>query len=141
MGKNRGAPKIKNVQKTHSINKNKIDTPNYPVFCFKHLQDISIKNSIDVDFFRNFLFRLKQLAELGWKEIEKAPRHGFGVERIPIKELKPTNYPPIITPDITHLTVFRAGGNNRPFLGVRNSDIFHVIFIETKFGDIYDHKT
>lgn len=47
--------------------------------------------------------------------------------------------PGFITPDITHLVVFRANGDNRPFLGLRSGCVFHIIFIEEVFGDIYKH--
>ncbi|MCL1932673.1 MAG: hypothetical protein FWF53_02505 [Candidatus Azobacteroides sp.] len=140
MGKKKSTPKIKNVPKESNINKSKIDDINYPIFCFKYLQDTSIKNSADVDFFREFLFRLQKLAELGWREIGKSHKHSFGTENISINELKPKNYPPIMTPEVRYLTVFRANGDKRPFLGIREKDIFHVIFIEAQFGDIYNHN-
>ncbi|WP_343764404.1 hypothetical protein [Gangjinia marincola] len=47
--------------------------------------------------------------------------------------------PPFITPDVQHLQVFRATGDNRVFLGLRKENIFHVIFMEEQFGDIYNH--
>jgi hypothetical protein len=139
MGNKRTFPKIKNVPKIGNINKDKITDISYPIFCFKHLQKTSIKGSKDADFLQKFIFRLKKLAELGWEEIRKDSKHGFGTEDILVKDLKPKVYPPIMTPDVTHLKVFRASGDNRPFLGIQNKDVFHVIFIETRFGDIYDH--
>jgi len=139
MPSRRDNPKIRNVQKHDNINKNRIETLNYPIFCFKHLQDVSIKNSTDADFFVKFLFRLQKLSNLGWEEIRKSPKHSFGTSQIPINELKPTIFPSIVTPEVTHLTVFRANGDNRPFLGIQSKDIFHVIFIEAVFNDIYDH--
>ena len=32
-----------------------------------------------------------------------------------------------------------AVGNNLPFIGFREGKIFHILFIETAFGDIYNH--
>jgi hypothetical protein len=57
---------------------------------------------------------------------------------MPINKIK-QQLPKFVTPEISHLTVFRANGDNRPFLGLRNGTIFHIIFIEEKFGNIYDH--
>lgn len=131
--------KIKKLEKNLNIEKSKLDGIDYPVFCFKYLQDASIKDCTDAGIFYNFLDRLKKLSALGWKEIRISKRHSFGTEKIPIKQIKPKNLPTFITPDVSHLTVFRANGNNLPFLGIQNDIIFHVIFIETKFGDIYDH--
>lgn len=116
-------------------NKNLIDI-NYPVFCFKHLQ---IKPKGDHEFYTNFIIRLQKLCALGWNEIGKSHKHAYGVETLPIEQIKPA-IPAFVTPDVKKLTVFRANGDNRPFLGIRNENLFHVIFIEEEFGDVYDHE-
>lgn len=121
-----------------SIDKKNLDDFEYPLFCFQYLQENSIKGSRDFDFFYNFLIRLKKLSELGWKEIGTSPRHAFGTEKIPVEKIKP-NIPSVITPDISEFTVFRANGDNRAFLGFRKKNVFHVVFIEAVFNDIYDH--
>ena len=111
----------------------------YPVFCFKHLQPYSYNSCSDPSFFITFLERLKKLGGLGWNGINISGRHSFGTEKIPISILKPSTFPSIVTEDVKELTVFRATGSNLPFLGLRLNDTFQVIFIETNFGDIYDH--
>ena len=128
--------KIKKVADQPRIHKGIVN--DYPIFCFKYLQDVSIKKCNDYRFFFDFIFRLQKLGELGWQEINKSSRHSFGTEKIPIKQIKPA-LPIIITDDIDELTVFRANGNNLPFLGIRKTNVFHIIFIETDFGDIYNH--
>ena len=110
----------------------------YPLFCFKYLQDASLKGCVDHKFYFEFLFRLKKLSELGWKGINISGRHSFGTEKMPIDKIKP-DLPSIITEDVNELTVFRATGSNLPFLGIQKQDKFHVLFIETNFGDIYNH--
>jgi hypothetical protein len=122
-------PQIKEPQKENKICKNKSNVPNYPIFCFKYLQKASIKNSTDADFLVNFLFRLQKLCELGWDEIRKTGKHSFGTELIPIIQIKPKKHPPIVTPEVTNLTVFRSAGDNRTFLGIQNKDVFHIIYI------------
>lgn len=117
---------------------NKKPDIDYPVFCFKHLQDASFRKCKDGDFMRNFIYRLSKLCQLEWKKISIEKRHGFGTESIPVEQIK-VKLPDFVSPDVKHLTVFRANGDNRPFLGIRNGNVFHIIFIETKFGDIYDH--
>lgn len=130
---------IKNVStQSNSIKEENILKINYPVFCFKYLEKVSIKNSKDHDFFYNFLIRLKKLSELGWKEIAKSDRKSYGTENIPLAQIHPSK-PSFLTPDVNELICFRANGDNRPFLGFRNGNIFHVIFIEANFNDIYDH--
>lgn len=121
-----------------SIEKDKIAEEDYPIFCFKYLSDASLKNCKNPDFFIEFLKRLKKLSELGWKEIRKSPRHGFGMEKIPVKKIKP-QLPSCITPDVTDLHAFRATGNNLPFVGIEIQNTFRILFIETQFGDIYKH--
>ena len=129
--------KKKNTQQ----NKIKIPSENsieldYPIFCFKYLQTIS---NGDYKFYSDFVERLKKLSALTWNQINIADRHGFGTEKMPVKQVKP-QLPRFVTPEITHLLVFRANGDNRPFLGLRRGIIFHIIFIEEQFGDVYDHS-
>lgn len=123
--------------------KNKIKVPtgneiqlDYPVFCFRHLQSVPDK---DFKFYSDFIVRLKKISELTWSQIGVAPRHGFGTEKMPVKQIK-VQLPNFVSPDVSDLIVFRANGDNRPFLGLRRGIVFHVIFIEEQFGDIYDHE-
>lgn len=131
--------KIKKKNAQH--NKIKLPSENeiqldYPVFCFRHLQTIPNE---DYKFYSDFIIRLNKISGLSWNQIYLADRHSFGTEKIPVKQIKP-QLPRFVTPEITHLTVFRANGDNRPFLGLRNGTVFHIIFLEEKFGDIYDHS-
>jgi hypothetical protein len=129
--------KIKKQQEPVKITKKPEER--YPVFCFKYLQPFSYNKCLDPSFFIEFLGRLKKLGTLGWNEINKSARHSFGTEKIPVKKIIPNSLPMIVTEDVEELTVFRATGNNLPFLGLRLNDTFQVIFIETNFGDIYRH--
>jgi len=87
----------------------------------------------------DFIYRLSKLCQLSWNQILTTQKHGFGTENIPVEQIK-VYLPPIISPDVKNLLVFRSNGDNRPFLGFRNGNIFHVIFIEANFGDIYNHN-
>lgn len=111
----------------------------YPLFCFKHLQlNISIKDCDNNDLFKSLIERLYKLSNLGWDQINKSDRHSYGWEKISLNSIKP-QLPSIITPDIKFLYALRYTGNNLPFLGIRSGNIFHIIFIESKFDDIYKH--
>lgn len=107
----------------------------YPIFCFRHL---CINSKGDHKFYFNFIERLNKLSNLSWTVINASQRHGFGTEKLPVTQIKPT-LPQFISPDVKELLVFRANGDNRPFLGLRNGKIFHIVFIEEKFGDVYNH--
>lgn len=129
-------------KKAQQQNKIKIPTQNnieldYPVFCFKHLQPTPNR---DFEFYARFVERLNKLCNLSWKAINIAHRHGFGTEKISTDKIKP-RLPHFVTPEVKELTVFRANGDNRPFLGLRKNNIFHIIFLEEVFNDIYDHGT
>jgi hypothetical protein len=121
------------------INTQSVLNENYPIFCFKYLSEKSIKGCKDYEFYFDFLMRLKKLSELGWDQIRTSQRHAFGMESIPRKDINHA-LPSCITPEVKDLHVLRANGNNLPFIGLQIQNIFRVLFIETKFGDIYDHN-
>jgi hypothetical protein len=129
---------IKNLIETKKMDNQSVLNENYPIFCFKYLSDKSIKVCTDPKFYYDFLMRLKKLSELGWNEIRTAQRHSFGMEPVAKEKIKP-ELPACITPDVQTLHVFRANGNNLPFVGIQIQRIFRVLFIETQFGDIYNH--
>lgn len=109
----------------------------YPLFSFRYLQHTSYTECKDLTFFPNFMKRLGKLSELGWKGINTSQRHSFGMEKLPQEIIKP-QMPSIVTPEV-QLFAFRATGNNLPFIGFREGKIFHILYIETTFGDIYNH--
>lgn len=105
-------------------------------FRFDLLHEVSYTDCQISDFFIKFLKRLKQLCSLNWNEINTSPRHSFGYEKIPRNSIKKEIS---ITKEINFLFAFRATGDNRAFLGFRDGDVFQVVFIESNFGDIYEH--
>lgn len=129
---------IKEPQTKKSVSKKDVESFDYPIFCFKHLSDRSYKDCTKPKFFIDYLKRLQKLSELGWEEIRKSDKHQFGIEKLPVKMIKP-DLPSIVTPDVTKVDVFRANGDNHPFVGLVNGNVFQVFFIESRFGDVYDH--
>ena len=114
----------------------------YPLFSFRYFRPNSIKNCDDADFFMGFLTRLKELSEKGWSEIRRSGRHDYGLEPLPKSKIKPDLkcVSAIITDDVEKLHVFRVDKDKHPFVGLQVGRIFHIIFVEAQFGDIYDHK-
>jgi len=132
--------KLKNKQdKQNKVRRPEEIELEYPSFSFKHLQTKPSNPKDKRDFYSEFVERLKKLSGITWDEIDSSPKHSFGTEKIPIKQIKP-QLPAFITPDVTCLTAFRATGDNRPFLGIRKGNVFYVIFIEERFGDVYGHS-
>ena len=110
------------------------------LFSFKYLQNRSISKVTKSQFYYQFLFRLKKLSELGWGKIGRSDKHSFGIEPIPISQIKPKFNIPILTDDVNKLSVFRASGDNHIFAGIRSGNVFFIIFVEAQFGDFYDHN-
>lgn len=131
-------PKPDVKTKTLSIKHTPLSEIKYPIFCFKYLQDNSLKDCSDPNILKKLIFRLRDLSQLGWNEIGTSQRHGYGGEPIPCDNIKP-QLPAFITPDVQRLYAYRFTGDNRPFLALRNDTILHIIYIETDFGDIYKH--
>lgn len=103
------------------------------------MQDYSIDDCKDPKFFHDVFIRFNKLSLLGWKEIRRFNRHSFGMEKISVSSIKPKAITNMISPEIKELDVFRAVGDNRPMIGFQEGKIFHVIFIEARFGDVYEH--
>lgn len=109
----------------------------YPVFCFKHL-NLSINSKKDHKFYLKFIERLTKISTYTWSNINVIDKHSYGTEKIPRSQIN-CKIPDFITPDVEYLTVFRANGDNRPFVGFRRNNVFHILFIEEVFGHIYKH--
>ncbi|WP_304649352.1 hypothetical protein [uncultured Duncaniella sp.] len=112
---------------------------NYPLFSFKYLKDKTHKDCNESRFFIKFLERLNRLSSLGWREIEKSDRHSFGTEKINISDVRPEVELPSQFEKYTYFTVFRATGDNHVFAGIRESNTFHIFYIESEFGTLYNH--
>lgn len=129
MSKNNRRKIIPPQDESISISLNHIYKENYPLFCFKYLSETSISTCRDHKFFFEFLIRLQKISQLGWPEIRTAPRHGFGMESISVDQIKP-QLPACITPDVRKLHVFRATGDNHPFIGLQIDRIFRVLLLK-----------
>ena len=83
--------------------------------------------------------RFQKLSLLGWKEIRQSHRHSWGMEKMPVNQIKHVGTVSRITPDVRELDVFRASGDNRVLVGLQEQQVFNVFFIEANFGDISNH--
>ena len=109
-------------------------------FGFGDLRDASfIKAKNDSDFFIDFIFHMRQFCKMNWNDVRTTQRHGYGTETIDVKCLNDGIMSQVPT-GLTKLLVLRATGNNHAFLGYRDGNVFQVLFIEYRFGDIYKHS-
>lgn len=133
---------IKSILDENKISTGEITTLadiDFPLFSFRWLQEFSFVECNDAKFFQHFLMRLQKLSDLGWNGIRVSAKHQFGMEKIPVDKIRVKALPALVTPDVEYLDVFRAVGDNRPMVGLQQGKIFHVLFIEAKFGDVYEH--
>jgi hypothetical protein len=107
-----------------------------PKFCLNFLRDGFDVHALDPDGQAAFAKTLQKLACSKWKDLITAPRHGQGTELIQASQIK-APIPPQFQ-DQDKFMVFRYNGK-LPMVGVRVRDVYHVLWIEPKFGDLYDH--
>lgn len=125
----------KNINQTDIDRMTQID---YPLFSFKHLQKVSFDGDVKTKFFQDFLLRLKKYSDLGWKQMATDKQHGYGWEYLPQNKMK-NKLPAAVTPEV-RLMILRSANDNRAMVGFREWNIYHVIFIEAIFNDIYEHS-
>ena len=108
-------------------------------FGFDELTDISYTDaSNDSEFFVSFIQRMRKYCLLSWSGIRTAQRHSFGTESIEVKFLN-EGARNRVPSQLNKLLVLRASGDNHAFLGYRKGNVFQVLFIEYRIGDIYQH--
>jgi hypothetical protein len=111
---------------------------NYPIFCFKHLhREFGIDKCNEAEK-KALMEHIIRLGALTWTQIQLAPRHGVGSEKIALHSIKaglPSSYP--VTDDIHNLLALRFDGL-KAMIGLRNGFIFHVFYIDRDFS-LYSH--
>ena len=133
---------IKNAIERKTISKSEVETLtkiDYPIFSFQYFKDVSMKDCKEPQFFIDYFNRLCKLSQLGWGEIRKSQVHSFGMEPMPKTQIKHQGLlPPFVTKEVD-LHLFRAVGDNRVMVGLQEGKIYHVFFVEAKFGDVSPH--
>ena len=140
--KDEGLLFIKNAIERKVISRSEVETLtsiNYPLFSFRYFNDVSLRDCVNPQFFISFLNRLKKLSVLGWEEIRQSNRHSYGMEPIPQNQVKHNGLLPSFVTREVELHVFRAVGDNRVMVGLQEGKLFHVFFVEAKFGEIFSH--
>ena len=61
------------------------------------------------------------------------------MESMPKAQIRHNGLLPTFVTKEVDLHIFRAVGDNRVMVGLQEGKIFHVVFIEAKFGDISPH--
>jgi hypothetical protein len=108
-----------------------------PIFSFERMESGSgySVTCCDADNQAAALRRIFLLSKMKWREIQNAPRHGLGTEKIARSALR-APLPKTLTDDVTFLAIRYNG--LRPMVGYRDGRIFHIVFLDHTF-DVYDH--
>lgn len=108
-----------------------------PKFCLAYLQKgFDVASLPDKEAKAAFADALAIRAKMTWRALKAAPKHGLGLETIGESSIRAPI--PEAFQDQEKFLVFRYYGK-LPMAGVRILDVFHVIWIEPKFNDLYDH--
>lgn len=83
-----------------------------------------------------FLVKWTKRCTFTWADLARHRKHALGFEMLPRRKFKP-NLPESLQED--EYMVFRHEGN-LPFAGFKVGDTFYVLWIETRYGDLYDHS-
>ena len=137
MAKDRGRQPAKSAAKLAQPTKPAIDyNAEHPKFCLHYLTPGFDVAGLDQQAQAAFACCLQKLACSCWKELVTAPRHGQGTEHIPRSQIKPAV--PERFQDNDRFLAFRYSGK-LPMAGVRVDDVFHILWIERWYGELYDH--
>lgn len=107
----------------------------YPLLSFRHLQPQFRAEKMSQRQCSEFLIKWAKRSHYTWKELNIHKRHALGFEMLPRKRIKPK--PPEFLQQDSYM-VFRHEGN-LPFVGFKAGDVFYVLWVEVKYGDLYDH--
>jgi hypothetical protein len=108
-----------------------------PKFCLAHLVDGYDLEPLTVAQQAAFARTLRKLARFKWKELLTADRHKHGCELLPAAQIR-AKIPALFEGEAKFM-VFRYDGL-RPMAGVRVLDVFHVLWVERHFGELYPHE-
>lgn len=82
-----------------------------------------------------FADKMRLLSQLTWAEINCAPRHGLGFEKIAQNSIN-FSIPKRITPD-TNIIAFRFCGT-AAMVGFKENEVFYIIWFDRNYK-LYDH--
>jgi hypothetical protein len=82
-----------------------------------------------------FLVKWAKRSAFTWQELTQQQKHGLGWNDLDAKAIKPS-IPSSLKQN--KFMVFRHE-RNMPFVGFKAGDTFFVLWIETKWNEVYDH--
>ncbi|WP_132047126.1 hypothetical protein [Curtobacterium sp. PhB136] len=107
----------------------------HPVLSLRHVQPRFDVEAMTVEQRSAFLIKWAKRSRFSWTELTLQSKHGLGFEMMPKKQIRPA-VPEAL--EQSKYMVFRHQ-ENLPFVGFKAGDVFHVLWIESDYGDVYDH--
>ena len=107
----------------------------YPLLSLRYLQPRFGTQALSSDQCRSFLEKWAKRSMFTWLELSRQGRHGLGYEMLPHSQIHPRP-PEFLRRD--EYMIFRHEGNH-PFAGIKIGDVFFVLWIEARYGDLYAH--
>ncbi|WP_309074615.1 hypothetical protein [Paenarthrobacter sp.] len=105
-------------------------------FCLNHMQSGFSVEDLSKEARAEFAMALFKRRGMTWTEIQQAPKHGLGSEKMPASSIRAAI--PRVFGDVENFLVLRYSGL-LPMAGVRVGDVYHIVWLEPQFGDLYDH--
>lgn len=102
---------------------------------FRHVQPKFGVDEMDERQRSEFLIKWAKRCGFTWTQLQAHPKHGLGYEMLPRKRFSVSPPEPL---EEDKYMVFRHDGN-LPFAGFKAGDTFYVLWIETRYGDLYEH--
>jgi hypothetical protein len=110
----------------------------HPLFCFQYLCKGFRIEELSKDQQAQLALSLGIIARYSWQDCTLASKHSqIGTELLGVECIKRDKVPEFS--EVSKYTVFRYTGANHPMIGVRTGNVFHALWIEQEFGDVYDH--
>jgi len=106
-------------------------------FGFGHVQDGYGPGELDIKETMEFFRHLRAYGKMTWNELMSHGRHSWGSELLPAERL---HVPiPRAYDDRDQFMVLRWHGDNRPMVGIRDRDVFEILWVAPDFHSVYEH--
>lgn len=108
-----------------------------PIFSLERLQPGEYcLSELDKEHKAAFADSMFKRKDKSWRELNQAPRHGIGFEKIDKTSIK-APIPKFITEDVDYFLAFRFHGK-KPMVGYRQKNIFYVLWFDHNYT-VYQH--
>ncbi len=121
-----------------SLKRSESSNARRPVFSLHYMRtatgfSLDCCNDGERSAFSSFLLKFSQLT---WQQVQNAPRHGLGSEKISWDSIKEKGVLSGVPEDATILAIRYNG--KKPLIGYRDGEVLHVICLDHNFS-VYRH--